>query len=170
MSSTGFTGASFSSSSLTLRWKHDVFLSFRGKDTRHKFTDHLFTALKGNSIVVFRDDEGLEPGTFIATELTKAIKESKIAIVVLSESYASSRWCLYELALIIACIKETGIKVIPVFYHVDPSNVGNQNGAFGSAFAKHSEDSGVTSEEIQTWKDALKCVRKIVGFDVKDDM
>ena len=146
------------------------FLSFCGKDTRHNFTDHLFTALKGNFIEVFRDDEGLERGTFIATELTKAIKESKIAIVVLSESYASSRWCLNEPAQIIACIKETGIKVIPVFYHVDPSNVGNQNGTFGSAFAKHSEDSGVTSEEIQTWKNALNCVCEIAGFDVKDEM
>ena len=144
------------------------FLSFCGKDTRHNFTDHLFTALKGNFIEVFRDDEGLERGTYIATELTKAIKESKIAIVVLSESYASSRWCLNELAQIIACIKETGIKVIPVFYHVDPSNVAKQNGTFGSAFAKHKEDSGVSSEEIQTWKNALKCVREIAGFPVKD--
>lgn len=137
MSSTGFVGASSSSSSLTLRLKHDVFLSFYGKDTRHTFTDHLFAALKGNSIEVFRDEEGLRRGTFIDSGLTKAIKESKITIVVLSKNYASSRWCLKELAQIIACIKETGIKVIPVFYHADPSNVRQQKGTFALAFANH---------------------------------
>ena len=170
MSSTGFAGASSSSSSLTFRWKHDVFLSFYGKDTRHTFTDHLFIELKRNFNEVFRDKEGIKRGTFIDSELTKAIKESKIAIVVLSRNYASSKSCLNELAQIVACEKETGITVIPVFYHVDPSNVGNQNGTFGSAFAKHSEDPGVTSEEIQTWKNALKCVCKIAGFPVEDDM
>lgn len=162
------TGASSSSSSLTPRLKRDVFLSFCGKDTRHNFTDHLFTALKGNFIEVFRDKEGLKQGTFIDSGLTKAIKESKIAIVVLSKNYAFSRWCLKELAQIVACIKETGIKVIPVFYHLDPSNVGRLNGTFASAFLKNKRDFRVKSEEIQKWENALICVRNITGFPVKD--
>ncbi|XP_050252910.1 probable disease resistance protein At5g66900 isoform X2 [Quercus robur] len=163
------TGAPSSSSS-TLRLKHDVFLSFYGKETRYTFADHLFAALKGNSIKVFRDKEGIKRGTFIDSELRKAIKKSKIAIVVLSESYAFSRWCLNELAQIIACIKETGIKVLPVFYHVDPSNVKKQNGTFALAFAKHKKDSRVTSEKIQTWKNALKCVGGIAGFVLQDNI
>ncbi|XP_023902129.1 probable disease resistance protein At5g66900 isoform X2 [Quercus suber] len=159
---------SSSSSSLTLRLEHDVFLSFYGKDTRHNFTDHLFAALKRNSIAVFRDAEGLRRGTFINSGLRKAIKESKIAIVVLSKNYAFSRWCLSELAQIVACIKETGIKVIPVFYHVDPSNVRQQNGTFALAFANHKKDSGVKSEKIQAWENALKCVGGIAGFVLQD--
>ena len=35
-----------SSSSSTRQPKYDVFLSFRGEDTRTNFTDHLYVALK----------------------------------------------------------------------------------------------------------------------------
>ncbi|PRQ21565.1 putative TIR domain-containing protein [Rosa chinensis] len=41
---------------------YDVFLSFRGTDTRKNFTDHLYTALKQKGIFTFRDDEELERG------------------------------------------------------------------------------------------------------------
>ena len=39
--------------------KYDVFLSFRGVDTRKSFTDHLYAALKQRGIITFRDDENL---------------------------------------------------------------------------------------------------------------
>ena len=48
-------GASTSSpsSSSTRQWKYDVFLNFRGVDTRNCFTDHLYTALKHKDILTF---------------------------------------------------------------------------------------------------------------------
>ena len=123
----------------------------------------------GNFIKAYRDEEGIVRGTFIAPALMKAIKESKFAIVILSENYAYSRWCLDELAQIVACMEETGLQVIPIFYHVDPSKVRQLNGTFALAFAKHEEDSRDESEKIQTWKDALTCVSRIAGFVVKDN-
>ncbi|KAI5570219.1 hypothetical protein BDE02_11G012300 [Populus trichocarpa] len=36
--------------------KYQVFLSFRGEDTRKNFTDHLYTALVQAGIHTFRDD------------------------------------------------------------------------------------------------------------------
>ena len=108
MSSISSQKASFSSSfsSSTPRWKYDVFLSFRGEDTRTSFTDHLYTALRQKGIATFRDEENLEIGKPISPELLKAIKESKFAIVVLSRNFASSTWCLDELTKIIGCLKE----------------------------------------------------------------
>ena len=53
---------------------------------------------------------------------------------------------------------------------MDPSNVRQQNGTFALAFAKHKKDSRVTSEKIQTWKNALKCVGGIAGFVLQDNM
>nr|XP_023879095.1 TMV resistance protein N-like [Quercus suber] len=149
-------------------WKYDVFLSFCGVDTRKNFTDHLYAALKQKGIVTFRDDEKLERGKYISTELLKAIKESKYAIIVLSRNYASSRWCLIELAKIVECMKDIGLIVLPVFYHVDPSHVRNQTGILAEAFAKHEKDPKINIKDVQAWKDALKEVGNISGWHVND--
>ncbi|KAK4545601.1 hypothetical protein RGQ29_032932 [Quercus rubra] len=70
--------SSFSSS--TPQWKYDVFLSFRGKDTRNNFTDHLYVALKQKGIFTFRDEEKLETGKSISPELMKAIENQVLPI------------------------------------------------------------------------------------------
>ena len=79
-----------SSSSSSRKWKYDVFLSFRGEDTRKNFTDHLYATLKQKGIITFRDDKNLKRGESISPELLKAIEESMFAIVILSKNYASS--------------------------------------------------------------------------------
>ena len=53
---------------------YDVFISFRGEDTRTRFTDHLYKALKDKSIRVLRDDSDLERGKTIWEELVQAIE------------------------------------------------------------------------------------------------
>ena len=110
-------------SSSTSQWKYDVFLSFRGVDTRKGFTSHLYAALEERGIHTFKDDKELEAGKYISSELSKAIEESKFSIVILSENYASLTWCLDELATIISCSNKTGMIVLPVFYNVDPSDI-----------------------------------------------
>jgi predicted nucleotide-binding protein len=124
MASTTTQRASSSSSS-TPSWRYDVFLSFHGEDTRKSFTDHLHAALKQRGILVFRDDEKLERGKYVCEELLKAIQESMYAILVISPNYAFSRWCLIELSKIVECMRGTG-RILPIFYHVDPSDVRNK--------------------------------------------
>ena len=159
---------SSSSSSSSRRCKYKVFLSFRGEDTRTKFTDHLYTSLKQKGICIFRDNEKLKRGIFIAPELFKAIEESRFAIIILSKDYASSRWCLIELAKIVECMEKTQLVVLPVFHYVDPSHVRNQRGTFVEAFAKHEEHLKDNIVNIQTWKAALTKVADLAGWDLKD--
>uniref|UniRef100_A0A0R0KKC7 TIR domain-containing protein n=1 Tax=Glycine max TaxID=3847 RepID=A0A0R0KKC7_SOYBN len=113
---------------------YDVFLSFRGDDTRASFTSHLYTALHNAGISVFKDDETLPRGNKISTSLGLAIEESRLYVVVFSKNYAGSLWCLQELEKIMECHKATGQVVVPVFYDVDPSEVRHQTGHFGQAF------------------------------------
>ena len=117
-------------SSSSKRWKYNVFLNFRGKDTRKKFTNHLYTGLKQKGISTFKDNEKLKQGTSISLELLKAIKESRIAFVILSRDYASLSWCLTKLTKIVECMEKTGLVVSPVFHYVDPSDVQNHRGTF----------------------------------------
>uniref|UniRef100_A0A7N2MM87 TIR domain-containing protein n=1 Tax=Quercus lobata TaxID=97700 RepID=A0A7N2MM87_QUELO len=156
------------SSSSFKRWKYDVFLSFKGEDTRTKFTDHLYTGLKQKDISTFSDDEKLKQGTSITSKLLKAIEESRFAIVILSRDYNSSKWCLIELTKIVECMEKTGLVVLPIFHYVDPSDVQNLGGTFGEAFAKHEENFKDNIENVQTWKATLIKVANLVGWDLKD--
>uniref|UniRef100_M1CV73 Isoform 2 of TMV resistance protein N n=2 Tax=Solanum tuberosum TaxID=4113 RepID=M1CV73_SOLTU len=148
--------------------KYDAFLSFRGEDTRKTFVSHLYNALIQGRIDVFKDDERLETGNSISDELPKAIEESKFAIVIFSESYASSKWCLDELAHIIKCRKELKQIVIPIFYNVDPSDVRHQTQTFAESFSQHEEKYKDDMEKIQRWRDAFAESGKISGYHLQN--
>ena len=164
----GTESASLSSSSTMSGFKYDVFLSFRGSDTRKNFTDHLYAALKQKGILTFKDDEKLERGTFISSKLLRAIEEFRFAIVVISQDYASSSWCLVELAKIVECMEKARLIVLPVFHYIDPSDVRNLRKTFGEAFAKHEERDEDNIEEVHRWKAALTKVASIAGWDLRD--
>ncbi|KAJ0075244.1 hypothetical protein Patl1_34527 [Pistacia atlantica] len=105
-------------------WKYDVFLSFRGEDTRKNFTDHLRAALDQEGLRIFRDHESIKRGTEISSELLKAIEDSMIWIIIFSRNYASSTWCLDELVEIVDCLDvDKHLAVVPAFYDINPSGV-----------------------------------------------
>ncbi|XP_024023032.1 toll/interleukin-1 receptor-like protein [Morus notabilis] len=108
-------GVSSSASSLFTSKKYDVFVSFRGEDTRNTFTSHLYAALERKKIKTYIDEKGLEKGDRISPALLEAIRISKISIIVFSKDYASSSWCLNELVHILECHEENKDRVIYPF-------------------------------------------------------
>ncbi|XP_062026358.1 probable disease resistance protein RPP1 isoform X1 [Rosa rugosa] len=150
------------------RWKHDVFLSFRGEDTRKGIVSHLYNELQNRrGIKTFKDDQQLEIGTAISPSLLTAIQESWFAIIVLSPNYASSSWCLDELAHIFQCMEDKN-RILPLFYHVDPSDVRHQRGSFQVAFTKHEQLSRQDMDKVKQWRDALNKVAYLCGWDAKN--
>lgn len=145
-------------SSSTSQKDYDVFLSFRGTDTRHNIVSHLHKALVDNGIRTFIDDRDLEDGNIISDQLVKAIQTSLFAVVVLSENYATSSWCLEELRQIMELRNEEKIHVVPVFYKVEPSDVRHQKGTFEAAFQRHSDQ-----RKTLEWKGALTQVGYLSG-------
>ncbi|PWA45505.1 NB-ARC domains-containing protein [Artemisia annua] len=129
-----------SSSSSFRSYKYDVFLSFRGEDTRKNFVDHLYKALEDRLVRTYKDDITLPRGESVGSTLLKAIEESNIAVIVFSKNYA-------------------------VFYDVDPSEVRKQKGEFGKAFAKQ-ETENVTKAE--SWRNALVDTSNISGWEPKN--
>ncbi|PWA95156.1 NB-ARC domains-containing protein [Artemisia annua] len=137
----------------------------RGEDTRKTFVDHLYTSLVQQGIQTYKDDETLPRGESVGPSLQKAIRESRIAVVVLSETYADSSWCLDELAYIMECMTTRGQIVMPVFYDVDPSDVRKQKGKYGEAFAKHELEN---NQKVESWKNALAAAGNLSGWVTKD--
>ncbi|RHN52354.1 putative TIR domain, P-loop containing nucleoside triphosphate hydrolase [Medicago truncatula] len=156
-----------SSSSISYQFKYQVFLSFRGSDTRYGFTGNLYKALTDKGIHTFIDDRELQRGDEIKPSLDNAIEESRIFIPVFSPNYAYSSFCLDELVHIIHCYKTKGRLVLPVFYGVDPTHIRHQTGSYGEALAKHAKrfhnNNTYNMERLQKWKIALAQAANLSG-------
>ncbi|CAI8587884.1 unnamed protein product [Vicia faba] len=154
--------------SFTNEWVYDVFLSFRGEDTRKGFTGNLYNALCGKGINTFIDDQELRKGEEIKPALSMAIQQSRIAIVIFSKNYASSTFCLEELTKIMECVKHKGRLVWPVFYQVDPSDVRHQKGSYAKSLANHDRKKTIDKAKVKQWRLALQEAGNLVGSHFKD--
>ncbi|KAL3745587.1 hypothetical protein ACJRO7_014669 [Eucalyptus globulus] len=153
-----------SSTSTSSGFDYDVFLSFRGPDTRSGITDFLYTSLLAAGIHAYRDNDELRIGDEIAPELLKAINHSKISIPIFSKGYAFSKWCLNELVQMVTCRKSRRQKIMPIFYDITPSEVRHQTGSYGDAFVSH--EKRFDNKVISKWKAALKEVGDLKGWDI----
>nr|GMD93620.1 TMV resistance protein N-like isoform X1 [Ipomoea batatas] len=94
-----------------------------------------------------------------------------MAIVVVTEEYASSERCLDELVWIMEW-KRSGCGglpffVLPVFFSVDPSDVRKQGGSFARAFGRYEdrvESSSGWMKKVNQWRAALKEVADLGGM------
>ncbi|CAH1416745.1 unnamed protein product [Lactuca virosa] len=147
-------------------WKYRVFLSFRREDTRNTFVGHLYSALENQGIYTYKGDKTLPRGELIGPSLKKAIEESQMSIIVFSENYADSSWCLEELAYIMKCRETRGQIVIPIFYGVEPSELRKQKHKYGQSFVKHEVENKIN--KVESWRKALVDASNISGWDSKD--
>ncbi|KAK3416317.1 hypothetical protein EUGRSUZ_H01784 [Eucalyptus grandis] len=159
-----------SSSSLKRKRNYDVFLSFRGTDVRNNFLSHLETALYQNVISYYIDSKEMRKGDQIRPALMKAIEESQYAIVIFSENYASSSWCLEEVAKIMERQTQKDQIVLPVFYKVEPREVRWGSGSYGRAMAKHESEYGKESHKVKRWKKALFDASELSGWTLNDEV
>ncbi|KAK8662568.1 hypothetical protein V6N13_092139 [Hibiscus sabdariffa] len=132
--------------------KQKVFMSFRDKDTGLNFTAHLLKALEDRGINVFTD------------KWEKFPQAISVSIIVLSVNYASSESCLAELSEIMDSKGNQGQIVLPIFYHVDPSDVRNLRGSFKACFDNH-ESKGI--DKVHQWKKAFARVGNLKGWHIE---
>ncbi|XP_031478185.1 uncharacterized protein LOC116249152 [Nymphaea colorata] len=147
-------------------FEYEVFLSFRGVDTRTTFTDHLYQALRRSGIHVFRDSEGLRAGDRI-DDLLGVINRSEMFIPIFSSNYAHSIWCLKEIREIVkvASVGESKRLILPVFYDVTPQQVGDQKPPFEAAFRVHEQDEEVEAQTVMEWRKALKTASGFFAYE-----
>ncbi|XP_028751864.1 disease resistance protein RPS6-like isoform X2 [Neltuma alba] len=151
------------------KYRYDVFLSFRGEDTRQTFTVPLYDALRCNGINAFIDDKKLGKGEEISPTLLKAIERSRISIIVFSRNYATSTWCLEELAHIVWCKKEKNQLVMPIFYKVNPLDVQYQRNSFEEAMADLEHRFHGNLKKVQKWRSALSEAASLSSTWLFDD-
>ncbi|CAL1375927.1 unnamed protein product [Linum trigynum] len=146
--------------------EYEVFLNFRGPDTRYQITDILYRFLVNLKIHTFKDDDELRKGEGMWPNLVEAIEQAKIYVPIFSENYAYSKWCLKELVAIVERQEgNQGCIILPIFYMVDPKDVRHQSGPYWNAFEEHKKI--FDEETILVWRDALNKIGAMKGWHVK---
>ncbi|XP_056169346.1 disease resistance protein L6-like, partial [Syzygium oleosum] len=167
------------STSYTLGGEYQVFLSFRGRDTRRGFANVLYHDLRDAGIHVFVDDEELRPGERISGNLLRAIDDSRLYIPIFSPKYASSHWCLRELAKIVENTSESRREdgsekvILPIFYNVEPDDVKLRTQLYNNDILNleqmmEDQKKKFSSQDVEMWRQALRRVGGISGLDSQD--
>ncbi|CAN1802656.1 Disease resistance-like protein DSC1 [Linum perenne] len=105
-------------------WEYDCFVCFRG-EVRRSFICHLTGYLEQHGVRVFMDE--MLKKTEDIDELLTILKRSAMSVVVFSEKFADSIWCLDEVAVIADLMSRKGHRVLPVFYSSTPEDVTNDS-------------------------------------------
>ncbi|XP_057836203.2 disease resistance protein TAO1 isoform X2 [Cryptomeria japonica] len=160
--------ASTSASKLMEKPSYDVFINHRGPDVKSTLATALYGMLTGMALSVFWDAQELEHGDFLPPTIEAAMRSALLYIAIFSKSYAESPRCLAELSLML----ETGTRIIPIFYDVDPSDlrwVEKGKGVYDQAFKEHEQKGGYPVEELLKWKKALHIVSFYTGEVIKSN-
>eukprot|EP00253_Pinus_taeda_P026710 PITA_26710 len=148
---------------------YQVFINHRGPDVKKTFASILYRSLVKNGLKVFLDQSEMKEGEKITSQIEGAIRSASIHVAIFSPRYAESQWCLNELVL----MRESGSTIIPVFYHVNPSELKRTNGLYAKALHNlenkktHEEKLRYDSTTIENWRNALFDVAGISGFELE---
>ncbi|KAL3739012.1 hypothetical protein ACJRO7_020413 [Eucalyptus globulus] len=152
---------SSSTSSSFSPFKYDVYLNFKGPDTRYGIVDHLYRQLEDVGIRVFMDDYDLTPGNEIGLESKGAIERSRISISLFSRTFASCKWCLRDLLQMWECRETNGQTIIPIFYDVEPDDVALRTSLYGDALLEHERR---FPDSVEKWRQVLVQIARLKGF------
>ncbi|XP_057846422.2 disease resistance protein L6 [Cryptomeria japonica] len=148
-------------SSLSVK-QFDVFINHRGPDVKTTLARQLYDSLQKADIRAYLDSEETELGDSISSTIKNAIFSATVHIAIFSPRYAESAWCLAELALMF----QTRARIIPLFYHVQPSDFRYIRNGVADAFSKHKEKGRYPSQDIEQWKECLQNVSGIMGYEL----
>ncbi|XP_057856507.2 disease resistance protein Roq1-like [Cryptomeria japonica] len=142
----------------------DIFINHRGSDMKYTLATTIYDKLHSMGLHVFLD----EAGDCIPAEIQHAITSATLQIAIFSVNYAQFPFCLAELSFML----KTGKRIIPIFYHVDPSDlrwIGQGKGKYAPAFSEYEKKGRYKSEKLDEWKGALHNSSFLSGYLVNND-
>ncbi|CAN6858437.1 unnamed protein product, partial [Brassica oleracea] len=142
--------------------QHQVFINYRGDELRKSFLGFVVKAMREAKINVFTDEVEVKGRDL--QNLFRRIEESRVAVVILSERYTESSWCLDELVKMKEQMDQDKLVVIPIFYRLGATNCKRLVGTFGDNFRNLEREYRSEPERIKKWKEALISIPQKVGL------
>ncbi|CAN1233077.1 Disease resistance protein RUN1 [Linum perenne] len=121
---------------------------------------HVKQAMLDQKIRVFVDT--MLQKTEDVGELLEILKRTAVSVVIFSEKFADSSWCLDEVNTIVQSIEEFNHKTLPVFYNVDWTTVAGDEWLIGS-YVRMIAGLKESQESKKKWMESLKKVASKAG-------
>ncbi len=140
-------------------------MSHRGPDTKSGFVGFVYDGLKAAGLRPFLDCKSIDKGEGSWDCIEHAIKTTPIAVVIFSERFAESEWCLRELHVM---LESPRVKVLlPIFYKVRPCEVRcPDRGPLRNGFTKL--EGRCKESEVEQWRADLKRASELMGWEQSD--
>ncbi|KAL2344028.1 hypothetical protein Fmac_005313 [Flemingia macrophylla] len=141
---------------------HDVFISFRAKDTSD-IPDYLACCLLKKSLRVYAHPE--LTGDYVSDTVIEEIGKAQVSVIVFSKSYLQSIWCLHELHNIMACRARYKRTVIPIFYNIKRNAIQSEI-SNNVRIKKLCNDKGVSQIYAVDWSNNLAQAASLQGWEM----
>jgi len=89
---------------------NDIFLSYRWKDRNKEYGLRLTEELEKRGFACYIDEKGLSRGEFVTGALERAIRRSRMFVVLITDDIEESKWVPKEIAI----ASKRGRKIVPV--------------------------------------------------------
>ncbi|GLJ43674.1 hypothetical protein SUGI_0909200 [Cryptomeria japonica] len=162
------SSASGIASSVMPKSSYHVFINHHSPDVKQTIASTLSDIITGMRMTVVLGSEDLEYGNCLPQAIEAVISDALLHIAIFSKGYAESPWCLAELSIML----KTGIPVIPIFYHIEPTDlryVAQGKGKFVKAFEEHAKKGRYSLKQLEGWKNALYNVSFYTGQLIKSN-
>ncbi|CAE6186736.1 unnamed protein product [Arabidopsis arenosa] len=153
---------------MAMEARPQVFINHGGNDLSDYFVRELATALRDQGFNVFigSDERGARRGI---KYIFRAIESSDVALVIFSDMYAASEWCLHEAVRIYDRHREGKLVLVPIYYRVSKEDVNMFQGRFGECFVKTLKTRGINGHPFaDIWKTNVNLICTEPGFTSKD--
>ena len=140
--------------------EYDIFVSYCHKD-KLQYVDHLVKELKKLNIKVFYDEDDIAWGDDINERIENGLKSSKLAIVVISNSFFGREWTERELMELFKRQTSEGRKLIlPLLYKVEKKELKKHYPYLANISFKHAKGQSTQKLAEEAKKELEKIKRR----------
>lgn len=139
---------------------YDVFISHASED-KDSLARPLSNALSRKGLVVWFDEQVLNPGDSLQDRIDQGLASSRIGVVILSKNFFQKQWTKKELGGLFALSIGKGRRVIPVWHEISYQTVLEYSPMLADSLAIHS------SQGIEAVSDSIKAMAYPLQWSVE---
>ncbi|KAI3696360.1 hypothetical protein L1987_79374 [Smallanthus sonchifolius] len=134
---------------------HDVYISFRHRDTECHIVEDIYDALHQEGVSTYKDEVTLSRKE---SALIKAIERSRLFVIIFTKKFAVNSWYLDEVAKIIECMKVKKTTCFAGISQCESNALVEATNAPGLEYSKFRSSADFVKKIVEEIKNGLSAV------------